>query len=469
MAQRICAADGGKKPKRRGDSQSVSPARLPESLNLKTELVDAASLRPYPGNARTHSRKQIAHISASIRQHGLINPALVAEDNTIVAGHGRVAAAQALGLAQIPVIRLSHLTPEEIRVYRIADNQLALNAGWDQELLALELQGLDALDLDFALELTGFETAELDRLLELEPAAQTDEADRVPEAAGPAVTRPGDLWRMGEHLLLCADACEPASYAALMGEEKARMVFADPPYNCPIDGYVGGKGKIGRREFVMASGEMSPSDFQDFLSRYMTAAAGVSVDGAIHYHCMDWKGLATLFAAGGSIYAEQKSLIVWAKTNAGMGSFYRSQHELIAVYKVGAAPHVNTFGLGETGRHRTNVWTYPGMNAFGAGRDEGLAMHPTVKPVALVADAIKDVSRRREIVLDPFGGSGTTLIAAEKTRRRARLLELDPLYCDAICRRWRAYTGVAAILADTGETFEAVEARTAQEDQHAQA
>jgi DNA modification methylase len=244
-----------------------------------------------------------------------------------------------------------------------------------------------------------------------------------------------------------------------MGGEAADLVFTDPPFNCVIDGYAGGSGKAERREFVMASGEMTPEAFEAFLKESLGAAAQVSADGALHYVFMDWKGLRTLLGAAASIYSEQKNLIVWAKTNAGMGSFYRSQHELIGVFKVGAAPHRNNFRLGETGRYRTNVWTYPGMNSFGADRDGALAMHPTVKPVALVADAMRDVTRRRDIVLDPFGGSGTTLIAAQRTGRRARLLELDPLYCDVICRRWRAFSGSSARLEADGLSFDEVAQR----------
>lgn len=425
---------------------------LPEDLQLKIELIPTDRLRPYARNARTHSDKQIAQLAASIRQHGFVSPVLVAEDLSIVAGHGRVEAAKAARLAAVPCIRLSHLSDTELRIYRLADNQLALNAGYDDELLALELQELDALDLQ--LDVIGFDPNELDQLLDLKPAPKVDEADRIPEHEGAAVTRLGDIWRLGEHRLICGDARDPEAYAQLLGSERVRMVFADAPYNCPIDGYVGGKGKIARREFVMGAGEMTSPEFEAFLAAYMRCVADVSLDGAIHFHCMDWKNYPLLQAAGSNIYAEQKNLIVWAKTNGGMGTMYRSRHELIAVFKVGSAAHVNNFGLGETGRYRTNVWEYAGMNAFGKGRDEALSLHSTVKPVALVADAIRDVSRRGELVLDPFGGSGTTLIAAQKTRRRARLIELDPVYCDVICRRWTAYTGQPAILAATGETFE---------------
>jgi DNA modification methylase len=219
-----------------------------------------------------------------------------------------------------------------------------------------------------------------------------------------------------------------------------------------IGGHVCGSGAIQHREFAMASGEMDAAGFTAFLESALGAMANVSVDGAIHFVCMDWRHMPELQAAGGNVYSELKNLVVWKKSNGGMGTFYRSQHELVFVYKVGTAPHTNTFGLGDTGRYRTNVWEYPGVNSFGANQKD-LALHPTVKPVALVADAIKDVTKRSEIVLDGFGGSGTTLLAAERTGRIARLIELDPLYCDVICRRYEAITGLPARLESTNQTF----------------
>jgi DNA modification methylase len=432
---------------------ALEPARPLARLSVTDRAVSA--LRPSPRNARTHSKKQITQIAASIRRFGFTCPVLVTGEGVILAGHGRVEAARVLGMMSVPTIRLDHLTPAERRAYALADNRLAELAGWDTELLALELQELSGLDLDFDIEVTGFEGAELDGLLQARGEGELDPIlDQAPEARGPAVTRPGDLWLLGPHRLLCADARDGASYAALMQGEQARMVFTDPPYNVPIDGHVGGKGKIARRDFVMASGEMRPSEFTAFLTQALNGMAGVSMDGSIHFVCMDWRHMGELLAAGSAAYAELKNLIVWVKTNGGMGAFYRSQHELIFVFKKGGAPHLNTFGLGEGGRYRTNVWSYPGVNSFRAERDDELAMHPTVKPVAMVADAIKDVSRRGDVVLDAFGGSGTTLIAAEKTGRKARLLELDPLYCDVVCRRWAALSGQGAVLEATGRTFE---------------
>lgn len=426
--------------------------RLPSSpAHLEIITRPTASLLPYAGNPRQHGPKQVAKLATSIRRFGLNQPILLADDLTIIAGHGRVLAAKSLGLEVVPTITLMHLSPTERRAYLIADNRLAELSTWSIEALAAELQDLSALDLDFDLEITGFEGAELDRLID--PPPVPDQADLSPEPGGPPVTRLGDVWLMGGHRLLCGDATDPGAYETLMGEDRARMVFTDPPYNVRIDGNVGGLGRSAPREFVMASGEMSDAEFQAFLHTFMTNAAKVSIDGAIHFQCMDWRGLSLLQAAASEVYTETKNLIVWVKSNGGMGTFYRSRHELIGVFKVGKAPHINTFGLGEGGRYRTNVWEYPGVNSFGAGRDEALDMHPTVKPVAMVADAIRDVSKRGEIVLDPFGGSGTTLIAAQKTRRRARLLELDPLYCDVICRRWFRFSGQPAILEASGEAF----------------
>jgi len=426
---------------------------LPETLRLKIAYRKVDDLKPYAGNARTHSDKQIEQIAASIRQFGFTNPVLIDGAGDIVAGHGRVTAARKLGFDEVPVIELAHLSEAERRAYVIADNRLAELAGWDREILAIELQVLSDMELDFDLEITGFETAEIDLLLDDDDVSDRDPADDVPEPVpGPAITRPGDIWHLGRHKLICGDAQDADTYRLLMGEDRARAVFTDPPYNVKIDGHVCGSGKVKHREFAMAAGEMDKASFTSFLRDALAALAEVSLDGAIHFVCMDWRHMDELSAAGAEVYSELKNLVVWAKTNGGMGTFYRSRHELIFVYKVGTAKHLNTFGLGETGRYRTNVWDYPGVNSFG-GNQEDLALHPTVKPVALVADAIRDVTRRGDIVLDGFGGSGTTLIAAERTGRVARLVELDPLYCDVICRRFEAHTGQPARLAGTDQTF----------------
>ncbi len=325
--------------------------------------------------------------------------------------------------------------------------------------MAIELQG--PIDLNFEVELTGFEMGEIDLILEDAQTASGEPAgpeDKVPDpVAGPSVSQPGDLWLLGKHRILCGNALDHDAYERLLEGEKAEFVFTDPPYNVPIDGHVCGKGAIRHREFAMASGEMSQEAFTGFLTAVFRHLVAHSTDGSIHDICMDWRHIIEMMAAGNEIYSELKNLCVWTKTNAGMGTFYRSQHELVFVWKSGARPHINNFELGQYGRSRTNVWEYAGIGTMRAGRLEELATHPTVKPVALVADAIKDCSRRNGIVLDPFAGSGTTVIAAERTGRRGRAIEIDPAHVDVAIRRWQAYSGKNATLAATAQSFEALE------------
>jgi hypothetical protein len=263
--------------------------QLPKSLRLKDEYRKVEVLQPYSSNARTHSDKQIAQIAASIRLFGFMNPVLIDTADGIIAGHGRVAAAQTLGLTEVPVIELAHLSDAERRAYIIADNRLAELAGWDSDILAIEFQALSELDLDFDLEITGFETAELDLLLD---GPDTDAADPDDDVSGiemgPAVTRPGDIWVLGKHRLICGDAQNSNVYAALMNSDRARAVFTDPPYNVKISGHVCGSGAIQHREFAMASGEMDEAGFIAFLESALGEMANVSVDGAIHFVCMDW-------------------------------------------------------------------------------------------------------------------------------------------------------------------------------------
>lgn len=421
--------------------------------SLEVVELPIGEVTPYAANARIHSKKQIRAIARSLAQNGWTNPLLLDEGRVIVAGHGRHAAAMELGLASVPCIVLTGLSPAEIRAYRLADNRIALDSTWDEELLALEFEALriDGVDL----ELTGFEAAEIDLMIDAERGEPADPADEmVPDDEGPGVSRPGDLWLLGEHRILCGDATKDESYERLMAGERARMVFTDPPYNVPIDGHVCGLGSVKHREFAMASGEMSRAEFTAFLRTVMEHLATHSVDGSIHYHCMDWRHIGEILEAGAAAYSEFKNLCVWAKDNGGMGAFYRSRHELVFVFKAGTASHTNNFGLGEKGRYRTNVWEYRGVNTRKTGRLDELALHPTVKPVAMVADAIKDVSGRGEIVLDPFSGSGTTIIAAQKTGRRARVMELDPIYVDRAIRRWQRFAKDDAIHAETGLRFD---------------
>ncbi|GAA0788165.1 DNA methylase N-4 [Roseibium denhamense] len=419
------------------------------------DLCPIDRLVPYANNARTHSKKQIRQIADSIKRFGFCNPILVADDNTIIAGHGRVEAAKLIGLTTVPIRKLSHLSETEVRAYILADNKLAENAGWDRDLLAIEMQGL--LDLDFDIEDLGFSTAEIDLTIgDAQTASSTAERsldDVEPVVAGPVVTQSGDLWHLGQHRLLCGDARSPEDVGRLCCGKPASLLFTDPPYNVPIDGHVSGLGNIKHREFALASGEMEKAGFTDFLTQSLRAAASQLVDGAIAFVCMDWRHMREVLDAGHSVFEDLKNLCVWNKTNGGMGSFYRSKHELVFVFKKGTAPHTNSFGLGETGRYRTNVWDYPGISSLGATRQAELAMHPTVKPVALIADAIRDCSKRGDVVLDVFGGSGSTLIAADQCGRQARLIEIDPIYCDTIIRRFERVTGEQAYLSATKLSF----------------
>jgi DNA modification methylase len=426
--------------------------------NLQIEQTPIHALSPQDRNARTHSKRQIRQIANSIRQFGFNNPVLIDDAHKIIAGHGRVEAAKLIGLAAVPTVRLSHLSETDKRAYLLADNALATKAGWDREILAIELQGL--IDLGVDAELTGFEMAEIDLILEEwqqashEPPASEDhfaEPDK-----GPTVSRTGDLWNLGAHRLLCGDARSPDAYTQLLTVRKADLVFTDPPYNVRIGGHVSGLGRVQHREFAMACGEMSAEEFTQFLATTLGAAINASRDGALHYVCMDWRHLFETLSAARPLYDAFMNLCVWNKDNGGMGSFYRSKHELVLVFKVGTASHTNNVQLGRHGRNRANVWDYAGVNTFRRERLDELAMHPTVKPVALIADAIKDASRRADIVLDPFSGSGSILLAAEKTGRRACALEIDPSYVDVAVRRWQRFTGKTATLEGTTANFEEI-------------
>jgi DNA modification methylase len=370
-------------------------------------------------------------------------------------------------MSDVPTVRVDHLTPAQIRAYVIADNRLAENAGWDRALLTLELQEL-SVELNFDVTVTGFETAEIDLLISELNEDSPDEADEVPtiDRSVPAVSRPGDLWRIGDHFLLCGDALKKDSYVTLLGAQKAQMVFTDPPYNVAIAGNVSGLGKVKHREFAMASGEMSPHEFTEFLETAFMHLADFSTNGSIHFICMDWRHVRELLEAATEPYSELKNLCVWSKTNAGMGSLYRSQHELIFLFKKGTAPHVNNVELGRFGRNRTNVWNYPGVNTLGKDRGSELAMHPTVKPVALVADAILDCSKRGGIILDVFAGSGTTLIAAEKAGRRGYGIEIDCHYTDIIIRRFDEVYGLKAMHAESKLDFERLANERFKEKRH---
>lgn len=397
-----------------------------------------ASLVPDPRNARTHSRRQVEQIRASIEAFGFTNPILADPDGKIIAGHGRLLAAKAQGLAEVPVITLSGLSEAQQRALLIADNKIALNAGWDLEILQGELGALSTLDLGIDVTLTGFSTGEIDVILN-ETADPDDEV--IPAVPAKPRTRAGDIWVLGDHRIGCGDCRDQAFLRRIIGSDMlVDAAFLDPPYNVPISGHAVAKGR--HREFAFASGEMSEAEFRSFLSQTLGAAVEVSRPGAVHFVCMDWRHMDDVSAVGRILYSDLLNLCVWNKSNAGMGSLYRSKHELVFVYRVGKEPHLNMVELGRHGRNRTNVWDYASVNSMRGSRREDLALHPTVKPTGLVADAIQDVTRRGDLVLDLFLGSGTTLMAADRAGRRFRGIDIDPGYVDVAVERWSARTGL---------------------------
>ena len=423
--------------------------------NMQWIGVDA--IKPNPRNARTHSKKQIRQIADSITTFGFLVPILIDQGGVVIAGHGRYAAAILLGLQEVPVIRVEGLSGAKRRALSLADNKIAQNAGWDRSLLASELPELaDILVVEgLDISITGFAPVEVDQIatdFEEDPSDPADAMELAWATAAP-VSKPGDLWQLGRHRLLCGDARNADDIIRLMGTSRAAMAFLDPPYNVRVRDIVG-RGEIKHGEFAMASGELSRADFVEFLKQSLTAVAAVSRDGSVHFVCMDWRHLGELLEAGGAVYNEMLNLAVWTKSNAGQGSFYRSQHELIGVFRVGKAGHLNNVELGRHGRSRSNVWHYAGVNTFRAGRLDELKCHPTVKPVALVADAIKDCTARGDIVLDTFCGSGTTILATERVGRRAYAIEIEPCFIDAAIKRWHAFTRKDAIHADSGLSFD---------------
>ncbi len=380
-------------------------------------------------------------------------------------------------MTEVPCVRVRHLTatknvPSPWPTIAWRNCRAGMTKFWDWNSANSPRPHLD---LGFDFEITGFDSVDVDRLTGTGGGGGSakghdysdDPDDVVPDllVEAPAISKPSDLWQLGPHRLLCGDALDEQSYARLLNGETVAQVFADPPYNVPIARNV--TSVAGFREFVMASGEISEPEFIEFLTRALRLVQEVVADGAILHVCMDWRHASSLLAASDAARLALKNICVWVKPNAGMGSFYRSQHEFIFVLKAGTAKHVNNFGLGARGRHRSNVWRYPSVVGQRRGVNAPEGGHPTVKPVALVSDAIRDCSKRGGIILDPFGGSGTTLIAAERVGRCARLMEIDPHYCDLIIRRWQAATGGRATLAGDEASFDEIAARRHEEDDRA--
>lgn len=422
---------------------------------LVIEYRSTSALRPSARNPRTHSDRQIDQIGRSIRTFGFNSPIAVDANGNVVAGHGRLEAAKRLGLETVPVVCLDHLSPAQAKAFLIADNRIAELAAWNRPLLVEVFDELQREGLTLEIDSTGFEVGEIDLLFESARPADDPDDDVIPEQANTApTTQIGDFWNLGDHRLLCGDALDSASYDRLLGGNKVAAIFADPPYNVRVAS-VAGLGQRNYREFAMGVGEMSSQQFTHFLGRAFERMVRSSAPGAVHFITMDWRHIEELLAAARDVYDAQLNLCVWTKPSAGMGSLYRSSHELVFVFRAGRSSHRNNIQLGKFGRNRSNVWSYPSPRGFGGadGEAEFVADHPTPKPVALIADALMDVTARGDLVLDPFLGSGSTLIAAERVGRVGHGIELDPGYVDLAIRRWQHLTGKEALHASSGKTF----------------
>lgn len=433
----------------------VHPLNTPPQISGIID-VNPVDLTPWPNNPRKHSDKQKAKLKASIEKFGFTTTVATDEDRVILSGHCRVEVAIELGLATVPTRVITGLSEQEKRALVLSDNKLGDLSTWDEPKLQAELKIL--LQQEIEIELSGFSTSEIDLIIgDPDDSTTSDLADLKPDDVIDEMTSClGDIWKLGQHRLICGNALDSATYEALMNDELAQLVITDAPFNVPISGHVCGKGKNQHKEFAMASGEMSPAEFTAFLNAAFKLAHQYSHDGTIHYYFMDWRHIREILDAAEPVFGPLRQLIPWVKDNAGMGTFYRSQHELVFVFKQGDTPHINNFELGQHGRYRTNVWFYPGVNTFTGKGHELLAMHPTVKNVSMIADALRDCSHRKGIVLDMFAGSGTILVAAEKAGRQARAIELDPHYVDIAVMRWQRVTGKEAVLESTGQTWSQV-------------
>jgi DNA modification methylase len=444
---------------RTSSSSAVRRNDIMPKLDLVT--LPIGILRSTPNKTRKLDPAHVREIATAIATFGFSAPVLIGNGSTIIDGEARVEAARQLGLDRVPCIQVGHLTEMDQRTLRLAINRLGEKGEWDLDVLQIEFK--EMLDFDAPIEVTGFTLDEIDQILLGEEAQGVETEPLAPEANTAAVARPGDVFVLGPHRIICGDATNPDVLAELMGREArgtARLVLTDEPYNVPIAGHVSGGG---HREFAMASGEMTNPEFLAFNEAWMAAVLPYLREGGVFGTFIDWRGNPIVHAAATRLSLTPLNLIVWAKTNGGMGSLYRSQHELLPLFKKGSVPHVNNIALGKRGRWRSNLWTYPGASSLGSDARRGLQDHPTVKPTAMLEDALLDLTNRGELVVDPFLGSGSTLIAAHMTGRVCRGVELDPLYADVIVRRFEAMTGETSLLAGTGERFVDLEARRTQE------
>lgn len=427
---------------------------------LVVEYMEIDKIIPYERNPRIHTNKQVQQIVDSIGQFRFTVPIIIDEKNVVTAGHGRLLAALKLGMKEVPVIKLTHLTEAQKKMYRITDNKLTENGQWDENFLKLEFIDLGEMELDCSLDITGFDMGEIDVMLDSSVVEKNKEPDEKLNATpyigdDEVVSQEGDIWELGKHRIICANSLLKETYQKLLGDKKARLIITDPPFNVKVDGHVCGNGSVKHKEFAMAIGEMTEDEFIAFLTTVFMLLKDFSMNGSLHFVFMDWRHVKEISSAGAKVYDEFKNICVWVKSNGGMGSLFRSQHEFIFVFKNGTAPHINNIELGKHGRYRTNVWQYAGVNSFGKEQDN-LRYHPTVKPVEMIKDAILDVTKRNDIVLDAFLGSGTTLIAAEESGRICYGIELEPKYVDTAIRRWQEITGKEAIHMQSGEKYNAL-------------
>ena len=414
------------------------------------QLVDINLIALKLKSLRKHSKKQLQKLKNAIIKVGYVNPILLDEKHNIIAGELRLLAAKELGFTQIPAIILENLTPEEADAISILDNRIAEDGEWNFGNLKEEIEKLMKFDITF--EDLGFDTVDYDEIFLINDSDESkvhnsdNEDESWLDANIPPKVKFGDLWRLGDHFVYCGDSLLVRSFEILMQGELAQIVITDPPYNCKINGHVCGLGKTKHDEFAMASGEMTETEFAEFISKFMQHLIKFSIDGSLHYLFMDWAGLNTLLTQGKRHYTELKNIAVWNKLIGGMGALYRSQHEMIPIFKNGKAKHQNHIKLGKNGRYRTNIWDYPGIRATNPSSLELLKLHPAVKAVPMLHDILLDSSSKNDIVLDCFGGSGSTLLAAERCKRRARLIEISPRYVDVTIYRWEKETGKTAKL-----------------------
>jgi DNA modification methylase len=429
------------------------------SNSLSVQRVPIDSLWPAAAPVRRHPKRQFAKVLRSLEAFGQVTPILATPEGEIIDLELVWRALKANGATHVDVIVVTDRSPEEIRALRLVLNRTALDAVWDDENLRVVLQNL--FDLNFQLDITGFETPEIDHYLNIDVPQTNVEEDGsdIPAVQARTISAPGIIWALGEHRVGCGNATDHAFVGRVLGGKSASTCFIDPPYNIKVDGFISGKGRHRHRTFVQGSGELSTDEYFALLRDSLRVLKGCCASTALVYACIDWRHVMEMTVAGRACDMPLYTICVWTKTNGGMDGVYRNAHELVCVFKAGAEKPLDNVELSRRGRNRTNVWSYPGMSSFGREHDKLLGFHPTIKPVALIADALRDVTKRGDVVLDTFLGSGSTLMAAQETARTCCGVELDPLCVDVAIRRWQNATGRDAVLTETGEPFNAVAQR----------